>query len=499
VADVFISYSRQDKDLVRALHDAFSAQKRDTWVDWEDIPPTAEWLKEIFSAIEAAHTFVFVISPDSITSEVCKQETAHAAKHNKRLVPIVRREVDYKDVPEALAKLNYIFFREADDFDPAFQSLITALDTDLDWVRAHTRLLTRAIEWDIKGRDKSFVLHGRDLTDAEQWLAQTADKEPKPTSLQSQHILSSRQDATRRQRITLGAVTVGLVVAIVLGVVAFIQRQIAEERRQIATSRQLAAQALTQLDDELDLAFLLSLEANRISGTVEARHSLLAALQYSPHLIKFLRAHKDFVGSVAFSPDGKTLASGSRDSTIILWDVATRQPLGAPLTGHKKGATSVAFNPDGKTLASGSGDETVILWDLATRQPLGPPLTGHKGLAESVAFNPDGKTLASGSGDETVILWDLATRQPLGLPLTGHKGSVRSVAFSPDGKTLASGGADATVILWDVDPASWAERACRTANRNMTIAEWRQYLGDEPYRKTCPNLPGPEEEKPRAG
>lgn len=151
MADAFISYSRKDKDLVRALHDALNQRGRDTWIDWEDIPPTAEWLKEIFSAIEAAHTFVFVISPDSVASDVCKQEIAHAAKHNKRLVPIVRSNVDPQHVPEALAKLNWIFFRESDDFDTAFQSLIAALDTDLDWVRAHTRLLTRAIEWDGKG------------------------------------------------------------------------------------------------------------------------------------------------------------------------------------------------------------------------------------------------------------------------------------------------------------------------------------------------------------
>src|SRR3970040_2429343 len=94
MTDVFISYSRKDKDLVRALHDALKAQNRDTWVDWEDIPPTAEWLKEIFSAIEAAHTFVFVISPDSVASDMCKQEIAHAVKHNKRLVPIVRRDAE---------------------------------------------------------------------------------------------------------------------------------------------------------------------------------------------------------------------------------------------------------------------------------------------------------------------------------------------------------------------------------------------------------------------
>ncbi len=168
-----------------------------------------------------------------------------------------------------------------------------------------------------------------------------------------------------------------------------------------------------------------------------------------------LMGHTDYVSSVAFSPDGKTLASGSADNTIILWDVSTGRPIGQPLTGHidskySVALYSVAFSPDNKTLASGSWDNTIILWDIATHQPIGQPLTGHTNSVLSVAFSPDGKTLASGSQDNTIILWDVATRQPIGQPLMGHTSVVSSVAFSPDGKTLASGSGDNTIILWDV-------------------------------------------------
>jgi tetratricopeptide (TPR) repeat protein len=231
-AKVFISYSRKDTDFVRRLDESLKSLGRDTWVDWEDIRPTEEWMQAIYRAIEGADTFVFVLSPDSIASEVCGREIALAAEHNKRMVPIVAREVNAQAVPESLAKLNWIFCRESDVFEKATDDLISALDTDLEWIHAHTRLLTRAIEWENKGQNNSFVLRGDDLRSAEQWLAQAgADKERRPTALQTEYIIASRKAAARRQRITLGAVTFGLVVAIILAIVAVFARQEAVKQR----------------------------------------------------------------------------------------------------------------------------------------------------------------------------------------------------------------------------------------------------------------------------
>ncbi len=163
-----------------------------------------------------------------------------------------------------------------------------------------------------------------------------------------------------------------------------------------------------------------------------------------------LEGHNDRVTSVAFSPDGKTLASGAFDNTIRLWDLATGDPKGSPLVGHTKEVLSVAFSPDGKTLASGSWDNKIRLWDVATGAARGTPLAGHTNAVISVAFSPDGKTLASGSGDNTIRLWDLATGDPKGSPLSGHTGEVFSVSFSRDGQTLVSGSSDKTILLWVV-------------------------------------------------
>ena len=128
MAEVFISYSRKDRDAVRRLDEALKSRGREAWVDWEDIRPTEEWMQAIYSAIEGADTFVFVLTPDSVASVVCGREIAHAAANNKRMVPIVARDVNADTVPEALAKLNWIFFRDGDDFGKATDTLVSALD-----------------------------------------------------------------------------------------------------------------------------------------------------------------------------------------------------------------------------------------------------------------------------------------------------------------------------------------------------------------------------------
>ena len=262
-------------------------------------------------------------------------------------------------------------------------------------------------------------------------------------------------------------------------------------QRNVAVSRQLAAQALSQTGNQRDLALLLAMEAHRVADTTEARYSLLKALESTPLLLTVLRGHTDSVSSVAFSPDGMTVAAGSADNTIRLWDVATGRPRGAPLASSST-VESVAFgsrgqslvaadtdsariwnvaggsprasslpdyrgyggghvmvSPDGRIVAAGSSSG-IQVWDVARGQEIGPPYAIGS-VVMAIVFRRDGTILAAATNGEGALqVADVTHRKLLGPPLAGRTFHVKSAAFSPDGKTIAAGGDDNTTRIWDV-------------------------------------------------
>lgn len=194
-ARVFISYSRKDIDFARKLTEALRGQGLDFWIDQEGIPPTVDWWKEIEKGIEEADTFLFLMSPDSVRSKVCRQQVEVAVKNGKRIIPIVVREIKAEDAPVDINHLNWIFLRENDDFNTALEKLITAIKTDYAWVQTHTRVMIRALEWERNDRDRSYLLRGRDLQQTEDQFLESSSKNPQPTDLQRQYLLESRRRA----------------------------------------------------------------------------------------------------------------------------------------------------------------------------------------------------------------------------------------------------------------------------------------------------------------
>ncbi len=229
-----------------------------------------------------------------------------------------------------------------------------------------------------------------------------------------------------------------------------------------------------------------------LSGSVDRTLRLWDAASGKP--LRTLQGHTRSVNAVAFSPDGKTLLSGSWDSTLRLWDAASGKPL-RTLQGHTSSVYAVAFSPDGKTLLSGSWDKTLRLWNAASGKPL-RTLQGHTSSVFAVAFSSEGKTLLSGAGDNTLRLWDAASGKPL-RTLEGHTSWVKAVAFSPDGKSLASASHDGSLRLFAASAKHQLIGLFVSGQRGLWLACVRRSASHRCYRYDDGTLLLPTDERGR--
>ena len=511
-ASLIISYSRKDKEFVQNIYGALTTAgipEENIWIDWDDIPPASDWMDEITRAIGAADAFVFVISPDSLNSKVCGEELHIAIENNKKLIPIMHRDPQEGDsVHEKISSTNWIFMGQDDAFEPALALLLEALNTDLDWVREHTRTLERAIEWDQNDRDKSFLLRGVDLDTAEKWQANAAEgKEPQPTRLQAIYIQTSRQDAKRRRRNLLIGVSIALVVSIALGITALFQWKEAQEQAVMNLVRQLSAQATSKKEERLDLASLLSLEAMRISQRnerienlcrAEVQASLLSVVTHKPALNGYIHGHtaqiydvdinlnalliatasrdgtvrlidadtfalrylfqkeNDKLSVAAISPDGNQLATGGSLGIITLWDTETGQQIGEMSGGHNASIFRILYSPNGNSLISAGDDGQVIEYNAATMDV--NRVVYNEQLVGSIAFGPLGSTLAIGTLDGYIEIVDMKNGNIIWTIDTGEVDAINAVAFYNDGTRLASGGVGGVVELWDVETGGYLDQ-----------------------------------------
>ncbi|KAJ7634820.1 WD40-repeat-containing domain protein [Roridomyces roridus] len=189
-----------------------------------------------------------------------------------------------------------------------------------------------------------------------------------------------------------------------------------------------------------------------------------------PATVGIIESYEAKVSCMAFSPDGKTLVTGSDNDTVRLWDAQSGAAITDPLCGHTNGVSSVAFSPDGKVVVSGSLDSTLRLWDAQTGALMGHPLQGHTKPVLSVAFSPDGKFFISSSRDKMIRRWDAQSRIQFGEPLQGHTHYVLTVAISPDSKLIASGSADRTIRIWSVHSGTVIGKALQGQNYFFSVA-----------------------------
>ena len=220
---------------------------------------------------------------------------------------------------------------------------------------------------------------------------------------------------------------------------------------------------------------------------------------YSRGLVQKLGLFNESVISVAFSPNGQLLAAGSRDSQVRVWSTKTWRET-VSLKGHKDSVLSVSFSPDNKFLLTASRDKTALIWRTDNWLEFAE-LGEHLNAVTKANFSPDGKFIVTASEDNTAIVWDIQSTPRYTVKLRAASGFIYDASFSPDGKLILTGSGDGTARLWEVNPTTntnvsdpeLVSGTCARLTRNMTQEEWRQYMGDEPYRLTCPNLGSPPE------
>ncbi len=367
------------------------------------------------------------------------------------------------------------------------------LEEDREGLRLHRHLTEAAQEWDVLGRDPSGLYRGARLAQAAEWAAQhpeeinvlerafleasqlLAEKEARERETQRQRELEAAHrlaqaeqvraqeqlSANKRLRQRAGWLAVVLFVAGVLVVTAVIFGWRTVQAERLASSRELAAAAVTNLEVDAERSLLLALEALALADTLEARNALHQALP-ELHLLRAIPAHDRGVPDVAFSPDGGRIATMGPFGEFTIWETSTGQPLLHVQDDAIEFGNSIAFSPDGHfdALSAGrllamAGMTNVIFWDAATGEKLftltgesvGATLGYNLGVGQ-ISFSPDGERLAVANMDGAAKVWDLASRQVvLTLPSPGLP--AKAIAYHPDGRSLATGGDEGIITVWD--------------------------------------------------
>jgi WD40 repeat protein len=455
--DIFISYAREDSIFVEKLHETLSMLNITIWMDVKNVPPTAKFMQELYHGIEEASNFLFIISPQSVISEMCNLEVSHAMTNNKRIIPVKYRNVEVKGLPpspvktllETVTWLSIAKIESANiDFARLSKRLIKIVETDLDHIHKHTRFLERAKEWETHEYNQSYLLQGDDLEDATSWLRETLQKQPPPTELHHRYIHTSQThqlEENNRWEELYRTADDNLRRA---------ERTLAEFYKEQGRSELLNGSSM-------QAALYLS-EAYKMGLDDPALKFLLArAMETVDAQLQTFKGHQDLVESSQFSPDGTRVVTSSRDTTARVWNVSNGECV-AVLAGHKAPIRVATYSSDGRYIVTGGNDQMVNIWDVETCQ-LYCTLEGHNGIIGLAEFSADNRLLITANGDiypekdepvdTSAKVWNVDTRELL-FSLSDHTGAISSARFSPNGTTIATGSLDGSAKVWDSQTGS---------------------------------------------
>ncbi|MFL6212195.1 MAG: TIR domain-containing protein [Pyrinomonadaceae bacterium] len=485
--DVFICYSRADGQFVKELYRELGENGRHVWLDLKSIQPSTLWENEIYAGIEAADNFIFVISPASLRADsFCHKELAHAHANNKRIIPLFHHAVADADIPPTLAQYQREDFPADGDFTTYFANLLSVLDEDPAYLREHTRLLTRALEWQrtddgAGNKDKSLLLRGTDLTRAEE-LLRTSDKRPQFTNLQAQYVVASRVGANRTRNRWLTAAGVAVILMAVLSTLLFFQTRAARAATADAIHQQSIAEQQTVVAKTKEKEAIDAAKRERIArgeADISAKAARTARDQAEQRRVEAERQRqlaveaRDRERRQREEADiRRTLAEASRSEVadkpaeaLALYRVAAQmqKSTGRPASSYEieqaakrtalarvlavpgQPVHNLALSRDGNRLATAPVNGGKIdIWDVNTGARI-QTVPAFDTQVIALAFSPQDNDLLAAAGSDNgrpniMKLWHVE-RTPVQLSVSGEVGvmAAEDFQFSQDGKLLATG------------------------------------------------------------
>ena len=412
-ARIFVSYARADVAFADQLATALTIRGYDVLIDHQSLPSLEDWRRELLVLIRKADTVVFIVSPSSVASAVCKWEVDQMAVLKKRLAPVVFERVANDSVPTDITKINYLFFDPPNDFEAQADALARALSTDVAWWHEHTRLVELAGRWEHDGRPESHLLRSGAITVAQSWASRRPDRAQIPEVLFELLDASLGKEQHDREELTKREHRISQRNQHVIA----LEAARAQEKRRHTSSMRLAL-AGEPTDDELARGILP--EQNRRARLAAAAHASLNVACLTGHSARISRA--------SFSPDGSRIVTVSADTTARLWHTTSGAEI-AKLP-HEDAVGIGIFSPDGSKLATATFN-AVRIWDGHTGAERGFSVGG--GWILSANFSPDSSKLLFTSQSGQLSIFDFRTGT-VKSPFRGER--FYRAAYSPDGKYL---------------------------------------------------------------
>jgi WD40 repeat protein len=453
---VFISYSRKDSAFAVWLRQALSERGIEVFQDIADTLPGEEWWHRLQQLIGEADTVIFVLSPNSVASKVCKDEVAYALNLSKRVFPAIITDINWALAPEGLIKIHALSFDRIEQREEALGHLVQALETDIGWIREHTRLGGLALHWDVHQRPRGDLLRGRALEEAEHWLTQRPKTARSPTNLHQEYIRASRSAARERGRLLIAGSVAFAIAMSGIGAYAWLQKVNAQTQSQSllrekshmltefanqsrrdgdpVTGGLLAVEALPEFDGKSERPYYPSAEFALHAALHERRERLVLG---GTHIVR----------KALFSGDDRQVLTAENDGRVRIRDAASGKPVGQLGPKRNRGARTLSYSADRRRIIVGYDDSVVRVIEARTRIPLFE-LTAPARSIRVAVFSPDGSRILT-AGENNSTIWDTATHSPK-FTVTGPGLTVDQAGFSADGNKILTV-SNGTAAIWDAN------------------------------------------------